>query len=339
MVQAISETSPRSRLSQFFAPASRVIPRTFERTQPRMPLPDFCHDQNGLVILAQARANPRDSIHLMVLADWLEGLGDGMAGKFAKIMRRSLETDELLLVNEKYAERLHPLVGFLRGWPHARQIDQKDPVAVAWLSTPDVIPVAPGEFIEMVPVPFDGSTFLISKTVITKRQWYSYLGKKLPAGQNPNHPVTGIPAEKVIRFCSDLAKATGRKVQLPDKKRWMFAAAAGKSPSTGYHHKYSIAIWDSDLLISDSKFGWTRHGTPQKNYRFLPQEVCTKMPGRWGIFDMIGLVTEWCWEENNQAIKEYNAIAFREMRPQLAFRVYYKDAPFKEGIRILVTPE
>jgi hypothetical protein len=76
-----------------------------------MALPDFCHEPTGLDLLALARANPADKFHRLILAFWMEGLGD-------------------------------PLAGFLRSLPHVRHFDQTDPITLAWLPIPDVIQLA-----------------------------------------------------------------------------------------------------------------------------------------------------------------------------------------------------
>jgi len=329
-----------------------------------MPLPDFCHDPTGLEILALARANPREIVHRVILADWLDGLGDKMAGKFARILRKSMGTNRLLAVKERYAERLHPLVGFRRGWPHARQFDQTDPVAVAWLSTPDVIQLAPGNFIELVRVPVvEGprdfpamalrrykygadlpmrvpqrlGRYSLAKTVLTKRQWYAHLGKKLPSGQNPDHPATGIPAEKAREFCRGLSKAAGRKVRLPNAMEWRIACW-----NTENVERIKRLEKDKDEV---RRMGWTRNNTPRTAFTrgsYIRQEVCTRKPNPLGFFDMCGLVSEWCQDSliGDDDLYEVSATCLPYWDINLIGSApWCWDAPWSGGIRILVEEE
>jgi uncharacterized protein (TIGR02996 family) len=303
-----------------------------------MPLPGFCHDKTGLEILARARENPRDITPRLVLADWLEGLGSSMAGKFARIIRRSLENDELLLIKPRYAARLHPLVGFLRGWPHAGSFDQSDPVAMAWLCTPDTIPIAPGNLIEMLPVPAmigeNGpiQPFLISKTVITKRQWHGYLGRNLSSRQNPNHPANGVPESKVLDFCQALSALSGMMVSVPSRSEWDHAC---QTTNSTYKEKIGFGLKSVVQSKEMAKYAWTRGGTPRREDGvFTLPEVCTKLPNPWGIFDMCGLVTQWCyvpWLENP-------LLPCAAWQIAVLTRYGYRsvnDAPAAKGIRIM----
>ncbi len=83
------------------------------------------------------------------------------------------------------------------------------------------------------------------------------------------------------------------------------------------------------------RHAWTRDWTPIKNNRFLPQEVCAKMPNPWGVFDMCGLVTEWCKTNGN-----YEAKCVKRGAIKNRYRyVWCNYTPFEEGIRIVVDPE
>jgi hypothetical protein len=114
-------------------------------------------------------------------------------------------------------ENRSPLDPRQRGWPTPGNSTKPTQWQSPGFPRPDVITIGPGNFIGMVGVPLIGgisniaSPFLVSKTVITKRKWFEFLGGK----QMPPSPNKGISAERSLAFCQFLSRLGPLEVGIP----------------------------------------------------------------------------------------------------------------------------
>ena len=312
-----------------------------------MAIPTWCHDGTALDLLRVARSQPKDPLPRQILAAWLQdnavATGDEDSCDLSEALQKSFSTDKLVLLPRKTARRLRPFVGALQGWLHAGNFDQSDPVAMAWLCTAHTIPLGPGNLIEMVPVPAEtgedgpNQPFLISKTVITKRQWHGYLGRSLNSKQNPNHPARVVSERKVLDFCNMITVRGGMVVRVPTEKEWQHACWTTNK-------NYRDRLESSRLELE--KHAWTRTNTPQlpdaienRNFhsKFIMPEVCTKRPNPWGIFDMCGLVSQWQFNSYRNELVHESATSITINTPK--GHMHLHDAPGSRGIRLVVFPE
>lgn len=97
-----------------------------------------------------------------------------------------------------------------------------------------------------------------------------------------NKPAIGMTQYGAIQFCHWLYKKTGVFYRLPTEAEWEYAARAGSSDRFFFGD-------DSSLLES---YAWY-----EENSGGTTQEVGKKKPNAWGLFDIIGNVMEWTYDQ------------------------------------------
>ena len=121
------------------------------------------------------------------------------------------------------------------------------------------------------------STYMIGETLVTESLWNAVMAEGPMDLEDANFPKVNISWLDCKQFIEKLNSLTGESFRLPSEAEWEFAARGG-TESKG--HQYS----GSDKI---SKVGWA---SSRGN---LPR-VALKAPNELGIYDMSGLVYEWC---------------------------------------------
>lgn len=101
--------------------------------------------------------------------------------------------------------------------------------------------------------------------------------------EDDNLPVEQVNWYQAVEFCKRLSKHTGKNYHLPSEAQWEYACRAGTE--TLYHHGDKIT---TELANYSRAVGQTT-------------KVGVYPPNRWGLYDMLGNVEEWCqdyWHEN-----------------------------------------
>jgi formylglycine-generating enzyme required for sulfatase activity len=93
------------------------------------------------------------------------------------------------------------------------------------------------------------------------------------------HPVLGITHHAAMQYCRWLSLKTGKVYRLPTEAEWEYACRAGTT--TAY-------FWGDDPKKLD-EYGWYDTNSDEKTHA-----VGTKKPNPWGLYDMVGNVSEWC---------------------------------------------
>lgn len=140
--------------------------------------------------------------------------------------------------------------------------------------------------------------FWIADTLITRRQFSSIMGVKTSLYESSDDsPASQHTWEEAIQFCKQLSPNLAAQLNkfeqfnpnrlyefnLPTEAQWEYACRAG-----------SLTKWffgnDESLL---SKYAWYDQPTAGMT---LPA-VKLKKPNPWGIYDLYGMVYEWCLDD------------------------------------------
>lgn len=160
--------------------------------------------------------------------------------------------------------------------------------------------------------------FTLSETVITCGQWDEVYG--MPSDSSVSRlPKTDVSWRDAIMFCNALSAREGLTPAYSVSEREV-PVPTGWRP----HHEPAADDWvvtwdhgaDGYRLPTDAEWQVAcRAGTPGARYGSLDdiawyadnsggtvQQVRLKEPNKWGMFDMLGGVWEWCWDLYDPAV-------------------------------------
>jgi formylglycine-generating enzyme required for sulfatase activity len=103
-------------------------------------------------------------------------------------------------------------------------------------------------------------------------------------GRDPNHPSNSMSQQAAIMYCKWLYKNTGVFYRLPTEAEWEYACRAGSSEDKNLRE---IAFFKEN---SGAKF----------------HKVKQLKPNAWGLYDMLGNLSEW-------TIDQYDALAYEKL--------------------------
>jgi formylglycine-generating enzyme required for sulfatase activity len=119
------------------------------------------------------------------------------------------------------------------------------------------------------------SSFQIGKYEVTQGQWKAVMGSNpsyFPKGDN--YPVEQVSRGDVQSFITKLNQQTGKRYRLPTEAEWEYAARGGTSGE-----RYGTI---DDIAWYSGNSGSSTHPVGQKQ------------PNAYGLYDMLGNVSEWC---------------------------------------------
>ncbi len=165
----------------------------------------------------------------------------------------------------------------------------------------------------------------------------SYILPDLGWGHNGN-PAINLSSDNVEMFCRWLSKETKKKYRVPTEAEWEFACRAGDM---------GPMKMTSALLESNS---WYERNSKEKTH-----PVGKKLPNKFGLYDMLGNVGEWCTDLAGKPVvcgpsfadpaakvspttrSRWNA-DWQDSDPQMPkSRWWLSDAPFA-GFRVVCEP-
>jgi len=123
--------------------------------------------------------------------------------------------------------------------------------------------------------------FWIGKYEVTQKQWKEVMGSNPSYFKKDNLPVEKISWYDCLKFCKKLSLKTGLNFRLPSEAEWEYACRAGTT--TKYYSGNSV----SGLM----EIAWCRRNSDNTS-----RPVGGRRPNAFGLYDMLGNVWEWCWD-------------------------------------------
>lgn len=140
--------------------------------------------------------------------------------------------------------------------------------------------------------------FAMAKTEITFDQYEACVAAGGCTGDKSDHgwgrgaqPVINVTWQDAVDYASWLSSKTGESYRLPTEKEWEYAARGGS---------VTRFPWGDD--VGQGHANCRKCGTQWSGFRAGP--VAQFAPNDFGLFDMIGNVSEWvadCWSETHTA--------------------------------------
>ena len=105
-----------------------------------------------------------------------------------------------------------------------------------------------------------------------------YIDFSLGMGKEGGYPVNSLSQYAALMYCRWLYNKTGNFYRLPTEAEWEYACRAGTSTT------YYFGNDEKEL----DKYAWYKSNS---NDKF--QKAGQKLPNAWGLYDMLGNVSEW----------------------------------------------
>lgn len=276
-----------------------------------MPLPAFCAHETAMDLMSQARADVNDPVPRLILADWLERIHEQDAQEMCQVLRASFNGNDLVLLQQETASRLHPVVGARRGWFSGPWLGQGGEMERLWLASPHTVELPGGVLLELQYIPAgtfmmgspeteeghsDDETqhevtiskpFAIGKYPVTQAQWQAVMGNNPSQFQGERLPVERVSWDDAMSFCEKAQQKTGQGFRLPTEAQWEYACRAGTTTPFHYGSKLNGTQANCD---GNDPYGTTTQGP----YLEKTSPVGSYPANRWGLHDMHGNVDEWC---------------------------------------------
>ncbi len=120
------------------------------------------------------------------------------------------------------------------------------------------------------------NSFYMSAAEITQAQWESIMGFNRSDNKGNDLPVEKISWKDAVSFCEKLSAKEGKTYRLPTEAEWEYACRAGSDLSIGSVGDLQSSAWYSE------------------NSDNVTHPVKQKQANAWGLYDMLGNVSEWC---------------------------------------------
>ena len=124
--------------------------------------------------------------------------------------------------------------------------------------------------------------FEIGKTEVTEKQWQAVMASNPSTFKGEDLPVEQVTFQQVHEFLNKLnARNDGFLYRLPTEAEWEYAARAGTAD------QFAGAKVANSLGRYSPADDWAWYNVAQT------QPVANKKPNAWGLYDMLGNVSEW----------------------------------------------
>lgn len=128
----------------------------------------------------------------------------------------------------------------------------------------------------------DENTSQGSKVDAVTRPTPQYIDLSWDMGKGGGFPVNSMSVDAAMMFCRWMYHNTGVFYRLPTEAEWEYACRAGSKTNYFFGN-------DPALL---GQYAWYKTNSKEKY-----QKVGTKKPNAWGLYDMLGNVSEWTMDQ------------------------------------------
>lgn len=135
----------------------------------------------------------------------------------------------------------------------------------------------------------DENTSQNSKVDAVTRPSPQYIDMSLGMGKEGGYPVNSLSQQAALMYCRWLYQKTGVFYRLPTEAEWEYACRAGSS-TTWYFGNNAAELGANAWCSSNS------------NNKF--QKTGQKLPNAWGLYDMLGNVSEWTLDHYEEKMLE-----------------------------------
>lgn len=126
------------------------------------------------------------------------------------------------------------------------------------------------------------------------------------------HPALGMSHFAARQFCKWMSMRTGLEFRLPTEAEWEYACRAGST---------TPFFWGADPGRAES-YGWFAD-----NSDYTTHPVGKKAPNKFGLFDIVGNLAEWCEQEGDEDPRAARGGAFTEPLTKLRSAARMIDGP------------
>ena len=139
-----------------------------------------------------------------------------------------------------------------------------------------------------------------SKVDAVTRPTAQYIDLSWNMGKDGGFPVNSMSQDAAIMFCRWLYRKTGIFYRLPTEAEWEYACRAGS--------KTRFPFGDDPKQLE--KYAWFSKNSNEKYHK-----VGQKLPNAWGLYDMLGNVSEWTMDQYDE--KYFEKIKSRPGNPHI----------------------
>jgi formylglycine-generating enzyme required for sulfatase activity len=134
-----------------------------------------------------------------------------------------------------------------------------------------------------------------SKTDAITRPTPQYIDLSWNMGKEGGFPVNSMSVDAALMFCRWLYNQTGVFYRLPTEAEWEYACRAGS--------KSTYFFGDDPSKLGE--YAWFKTNSNNK-YQLVGQ----KKPNAWGLYDMLGNVSEWVMDQYDE--KYFNTVSAKD---------------------------
>lgn len=140
------------------------------------------------------------------------------------------------------------------------------------------------------------NSFYMGESEVTQGQWEKLVGfnpSSFPK-LGKDYPVDTVSWNQCMEFIRVLNEWEGTdKYRLPTEAEWEYACRAGSTSAFAEGPITTVSCNEPEPAIIEMAWYCYNSGLANPSRDFKPHPVRTKLPNKWGIYDMHGNVQEW----------------------------------------------